>query len=124
MSENKDYEFVGELVETPEFQYTEKGFCKGRLIVREIKEYNKKAVDVPFELFGKPAEYASEKDLKAGQTVKVTFELDAFKGFSKLKAYKVAVLAAESTEDYQPPQSSGNPVGDVPSIDSDSDIPF
>lgn len=123
MNENKDYEFVGNLAETPEFQYTEKGFCKGRLLVREIKAFNKKAVDIPFELFGKPAEYASEKKLKEGDRVEITFELDAFKGYAKIKAYKVKVLSAglPAQEDYRPPQSS---LMEGPMPSSDDDIPF
>lgn len=118
MEENK-YAFEGVVAEAPEFKFLPSGVQVTVLKVTEIKSWNNKPSTVPFDFYGKPADWLSEKELKKGMQVRVHFELREVKGWAKLGAGKVDVLYGAQA-DHKPPTSQGSP----PPPQSDDDIPF
>lgn len=133
MSQDREnsFEFEGEVVEPlPAFQIQQSGYMKGKLTVRWLKRYQKdgqwieKPTDVPFELFGKPAEKAEAMNLQAGTLVRIAFELDSFKGFAQLRPWRVDLRTNQNPgKGPEKAQEEQIPHSDPETLD-DADIPF
>lgn len=137
MSEDKEnnFDFTGMVTIDPEFQIQPSGYMKGILTVRWVNRYKKgedwqeKDVDVPFVLFGKPAEKAEALNLKAGMLVRVSFSLDTFKGYPQLRPWRVDLRTNQkpgkgpekAQEEERPPHSDPESIGTT--VD-DEKLPF
>lgn len=125
MSNEDSFEYEGIVRTRPDFQFVPSGQMKTVLNCYKVKAFNGKEVDSFFELFGRPAETLEKKNVTAGTLVRVAFELDSFKGFNKLRAWRVDVRTNQNpglATDDLPPKSKLEP---LPESSSDDDsIPF